>query len=523
MSLKSEVYGLLNHAKKLCQDCQGTEQLIDCFTKMQKRLDTPLRVAVVGVMKSGKSTFMNALMGADILRTGNLETTYTVSWFQYGDTPFLTVCFRNGEILEAPFEDLYKWSVREYEKENPKISDVKYLIIHYPSEILKTIEFIDTPGLNSVYGTDSGNTLDFLSVNSSKDTLYEASMADAVIYTFNRTVAGFDKDILDSFLSERNAISPINAIGIMTKVDTSGIWDIFSGKSPVESADAVISNMMEQAGVKNVLFSIFPVCAKAVEGYERLDAQDWRLLGTFAKLNSDKMADLLYDAEAFISGDSISETERNLADFGSIEKRKYLMDKIGQYGILTIVNCLREGKEKEDIRKVLSKECGILTVYDILLKHFGSRMFLIKTKYVFSYMKDIIKNVKKEAGANLQMRDICEQILEEIDGLMSSVQTLQELKALQMYYSGQITFQNKCEEEDFLRVTGEYGRSVEIRLGMEEGCSIMQLEQAAKEKVALWHEKAGDFMRSGAYVEMASILARSYEQMYYHLNALCGE
>ena len=94
---------------------------------------------------------------------------------------------------------------------------------------------------------------------------------------------------------------------------------------------------------------------------------------------------------------------------------------------------------------------------------------------------------------------------------------------LQLYYNGQLKFTDDREQEDFLRVTGEYGRSPEDRLGMPKGSTVALLEGAAREKVALWHGKASGFMLSGTYVEAASTLARSYEQMYYHLNALVEE
>ncbi len=85
-------------------------------------------------MKAGKSTFMNALMGADILCTGSLETTYTVCWFRYGEQPKLTICFRDGKEQEASISELERWSVRSYEKENPQINDVKYMSIAWRSK-----------------------------------------------------------------------------------------------------------------------------------------------------------------------------------------------------------------------------------------------------------------------------------------------------------------------------------------------------------------------------------------------------
>ncbi|MCO7137067.1 dynamin family protein [[Clostridium] leptum] len=519
MSLKSEVYSLLNNAQRLCRDCPEAAELSESLEEMRKRLEIPLRVAVVGIMKAGKSTFMNALMGADVLYTGDLETTYTVGWFQYAEHPSITVCFRNGEKIEAPFEDLEKWSVRAFEKENPRIHDVQYLIIHYPSEVLKQLEFIDTPGLNSVYGTDAQNTLDFLSIKGSEDTLYEASMADAVIYAFSRSTAGFDRDILTAFHSGGgNMSSPINSIGILTKVDASGIWDIFGEQSPVEAAQAVTSSIMTNADMKNLLFSVFPVCAKVMEGYTQLTAEDWKVLRIIAQVPPDDLIDLLYDAHQFAVG-----TEEEFQQLGDTDARKRLMNLIGQYGTLEIAHQLRAGKAQDQIGDILQEKCGVKAIREILLRHFGNRTFLIKSRYIFSRIRSLTQEIRKNLDKSSHLYHVCEQISEEIEGLMSSVQTLKELKILQMYYNGQIQFMDEEEKQDFLRVTGEYGRSAETRLGMPEGSSIAAMEQTAKEKAALWHGKSSGWMMPGSYVEAAATLARSYEQMYYHLNALNEE
>ena len=518
MSLKSEVYSLLNNASRLCRDCPEAGELLKTIDELRGRLESPLRVAVAGIMKAGKSTFMNALMGADILYTGELETTYTVGWFKYGESPSITVCFRDGTTLEAPFSDLGRWSVRAYEKENPRINDVKYLIIYYPSPVLKQLEFIDTPGLNSVYGTDAQNTMDFLALQGSEDTLYETSMADAVIYAFNRTVAGFDKDILDAFHSGGQSSSPINSLGILTKVDMGGVWDIFSGLTPVEAGKAVTDNVMKNPNVKGLLFSVFPVCAKVVEGYFGLKDEDWEALKLISKTPQEELEELLFDAATFADS-----TEPAYMALGTPKARRELIRQVGQYGILEIARQLREDKTREEIGEILQDKCGIRAVREILLSHFGNRTFLIKTRYIFNTIRSVIAQIRKNGASGRQMRGICEQLLENIDDLMSSVQTLKELKVLQLYYNGQLKFTDDREQEDFLRVTGEYGRSPEDRLGMPKGSTVAQLEGAAREKVALWHGKASGFMLSGTYVEAASTLARSYEQMYYHLNALVEE
>lgn len=515
MALREEVYGLLYDARQLCQGCREAEPLMEYLDKMRERLEEPLRVAVVGMMKAGKSTFMNALIGANILYTGSLETTYTVGWFRYGEKPALTICFRDGTTQQAPFEDLGKWSVRTYEKENPRINDVKYLIIYYPSEVLKHLEFIDTPGLNSVYGTDAQNTLDFLSIKGSEDTLHEASMADAVIYAFSRSAAGYDKEILDSFHQGSGNSSPINSIGILTKVDATGIWDIWSDLTPVQAARPVTEMVMSNPSMKRLLFSVYPVCAKVVEGYTQLDTADWEALQRLSTMEADCLPDLLFDAEQFTSS-----TDEEFEEIAIPRVRAHLMDTVGQYGILAIAGLLQQGSSKEQVEPELQKLCGVDSIRQMLLSHFGSRTFLIKTRYIFSYIRGVIDKTREENRSNRQLENICRKISEDMEDLMSSVQVLKELKVLQMYYNNQLALNDQEEVEDLLHVTGEYGRTVEARLGMPEGTTVAKLEEIAREKTALWHGKSSGWMMSGTYVEAAGILARSYEQMVYHLSAL---
>lgn len=520
MSLKSDVFGLLDNAQRLCLDCQDGKAFADSLKQLRARLESPLRVAVVGIMKAGKSTFLNALMGNDILYTGDLETTYTVCWFRYGKTPALTVCFRNGERLDAPFEDLQKWSVRTYEAENPRIHDVKYLVIHYPSEVLKTMEFIDTPGLNSIYGTDAQNTLDFLSIKGSENTLYEAGMADAVIYAFSHTAMGFDQNILQSFQNgASNGMSPINSVGILTKVDATGIWNILDEFTPLQTAEAVSDSVMKNAGMNRLMFTVLPVCAKVCEGFAKLETRDLDTLMKLVTVDSEELKDLLFDAELFATSE-----DGEYKKLGGAEDRARLMELLGQYGILEITRQLDDGKTLKEIEEQLQELCGIQAVRDLLLRHFGNRTFLIKTRFVFNYLRNQIAKIRRDGTSSSQLKSICGQLSENIDGLMASNQTLKELKALQMYYNGQLSFSDEEEKQDFLRITGEYGRSLEARLGVQNALSVTELARLAQHKISIWHERvANGWMVSGAYVEAASIIARSYEQIYYHLSALCEE
>lgn len=54
-------------------------------------------LAVVGKVSSGKSTFINALLGCkDLLPTGHDQTTCGVTYIEYGETPEVTITFGDG-------------------------------------------------------------------------------------------------------------------------------------------------------------------------------------------------------------------------------------------------------------------------------------------------------------------------------------------------------------------------------------------------------------------------------------------
>lgn len=505
-SLRTEVLGLLDDAQQLCAGVKEAEKLQTEIVAMRTRLDQPLRVAVVGAIKAGKSTFMNALMGKSIVSVDTLEATYTVCWFKYADEPSLSVHFRNGELRQEPFDKLGWWSERR--SGNPEIDEVKYLVINYPSEILKKIEFIDTPGLNSSYGTDSQNTLDFLAMRSSKETMDEASMADAVIYAFYRTLVGEDAGVLQTFSAGNTTNhSPLNSIGILTKADMmSDIFDWPDG-SPTKGAQAVIDSNMANPAVKKLLYTIFPVCAKAVEGCSMLNEKDWEALRVISSTEHSMLIDALSDANFFVTDDEYMA-------LGSTGVRKRLMDVLGQYGILELARQLHEGKTPEEAGDILAQRCGITDIKDVILSHFGNRTFIIKVEYVFNHLRSILDKYNRDPSTGQTLRNICGVINNRIDNIISDQQRIRELDVIRMYYNGRLRFRNESEKEDMLQITGEYGQNVEARLGAGIECSVSELKKIAVEKMRRWrYNHASSVMGDTDYNIAAGIIARSYEHV----------
>src|SRR5690242_19234819 len=67
-----------------------------------RRLNQPIRIALAGTLKAGKSTLVNALVGEDIAPTDATEATRIVTWFRNGPTPKVTANHRGGRRSNVP-------------------------------------------------------------------------------------------------------------------------------------------------------------------------------------------------------------------------------------------------------------------------------------------------------------------------------------------------------------------------------------------------------------------------------------
>ena len=120
--------------------------------------DSTLSVAVLGRFKAGKSSFLNHLIGRDVLPVGVVPVTSVVTEVAYGPTDGATVRFDDRRTVEVELQE-----VRQYvsEVENPlnrkhvaSVSARVSTLSDWPE-----LRFIDTPGLESAFAHNSEASL----------------------------------------------------------------------------------------------------------------------------------------------------------------------------------------------------------------------------------------------------------------------------------------------------------------------------------------------------------------------------
>ena len=105
-----------------------------------------LHLAVLGQMKRGKSSFINALLGAEILPTGVLPVTAVITEIKYGSVTCVTILRTTGQREEVGLGTLPSYITEAGNPGNKR--QVVSVEITYPSPFLESgIILIDTPGI----------------------------------------------------------------------------------------------------------------------------------------------------------------------------------------------------------------------------------------------------------------------------------------------------------------------------------------------------------------------------------------
>lgn len=154
-------------------------------------------VVVLGEFKRGKSTFINAMLGEELLPSYSTPTTQTINALMFDDVKQAEVVFNDGskEPGEASMDYLSKFTA-EGERSS---EDVNYIKIGYPSDLLMdNVILIDTPGVSDINEQRVQITYDFI------------PKADAIIFLLdaNSPLKGTEKDFIENHLM-RNGIKKV--------------------------------------------------------------------------------------------------------------------------------------------------------------------------------------------------------------------------------------------------------------------------------------------------------------------------
>ncbi|MDR1923935.1 MAG: dynamin family protein [Planctomycetaceae bacterium] len=328
--------------------------------------ESPFTVAVVGQMRVGKSSLLNALVGADLAVTGVNETTATVNWFKYAaeeNCDKFRVIWKNRPEEEFPRSEIHKWIGN-----STLAAETQQLEFFANAPFLKNAYIVDTPGTRAVIESHEETIQDFI-------TRLHGDKADAVIYVLMPIARQTDSELLKLF--EQNSripgAAPYNSLAVIHK------WETIEANDPHREVLSKVEIIRQN--LKDQIADAIPVSAPLGWAAEHFCLEPfWNTsfeLGCQPESIISKL--LLTDKyfESEIKDCSVSVERRNLI------RQNYRLPWASLKFIINRV-ALDKIKSPEQLQETILNISGIKQLREILNKRFFSRSKMIRQFSVLS-------------------------------------------------------------------------------------------------------------------------------------------
>ena len=293
--------------------------------RIGRRLNQPIRIALAGTLKSGKSTLVNALVGEDIAPTDATEATRIVTWFRHGPTPKVTANHRGGRRSNVPIarDPGDRGLTFDFARLDPV--DVVDLDVEWPAAELIDTTIIDTPGTSSLSRDVSERTLRLLVPDDG------VPRVDAVVFLL-RTLNAADIALLKQIGTlVGGSAGALGVIGVASRADEIGAGRI----DAMMSAKDVAKRFTGELDNTGICQAVVPVSGLLALTARTLRQSEFVALQKLAGVDAADLAKALLSADRFVREDSPLPVDA--------ATRASLLDRFGMFGIRISIAVLSAG------------------------------------------------------------------------------------------------------------------------------------------------------------------------------------
>ncbi|WP_299577633.1 dynamin family protein [uncultured Williamsia sp.] len=336
--------------------------LVDHANRIGATLFSPPRVVIVGRLKAGKSTLVNALIGAPVAETAALEATRLVAVYQDGapsraeavavDGTRHPITLTRGQTARMPIEE----------------ERIAYINRWLPSAAIRDLTLIDTPGLATLTTRNETATRRVL-IDGFEQTRTASVDADAAVFLFDSTPRADEL----AFLQEL-PLSPLNTLGVLSRADGFGEGALGS-RDPIEQAAEHAGRVATR--LAHAVSAVVPISGLMAQTSHTgaLSEQHARTLAALSALDAEELVD---------------ELDRD--DDGVIDARMRgeLLDLLGEYGILHGRMIARDGAAA--LNQWLSQRSGVPMLHQLMQSSLSEFAILNRARRVIAYVDQLAYN-----------------------------------------------------------------------------------------------------------------------------------
>jgi hypothetical protein len=470
-------------------------KIADLLRQQLDRLDEPLRIAIAGKVKAGKSTLLNALVGEEIAPTDAGECTRVVTWYRDGHAPKVVMYSHAGTPTLLPAHRRDGALVIDFQGTPPEQLD--RLVVDWPSQSLRAATLIDTPGIASASAQVARRTWAFLTPQD--DSVTEA---DAVIYLM-RHLHSTDAQFLESFRDQTVArASSINTIAVLSRADEVGggrVDGLFSAKT-------IAGRYRADPTLRELCQTVVPVAGLLAFAGRTLRQAEFAALAELARSPRSDVDELLLSTDHFLVPDGIAEAGApggpSEPDVLSLAARRGLLDRFGLFGIRLSTTLIRQGIETPtSLATELVRRSGLNELQEVLQKLFAQRRDLLKARSALLTLQRAL-----DGNADLGTAELTG----EVEGILASAHELAELRLLSALRSGEVDLpQAECAEAE--RLLGGEGVAPATRLGLSSDSDPAQVQRAVWTALEAWQRRAENPLSGRAAIQVCRAVVRSCE------------
>lgn len=227
--------------KKSLLDLLPESSQLKVLQELEEDLDQDYyTIMVVGEFKHGKSTFVNALLGSDIMPRDVTPTTATINAVFHSEMEELQILKTDGQVerRELSVEQLRQYTASA----DFNIDEIKYLKLFMDAPLLKNrVILIDTPGVNDLNQQRSDITFQFL------------PRADVIIFmtSMDAAMKQTEKTFIQEFLLKNGLDKIIFAANFMDRIEEEELDDT------IDYVERRIQTILDADQIK-----LFPMSAK---------------------------------------------------------------------------------------------------------------------------------------------------------------------------------------------------------------------------------------------------------------------
>ncbi|MFC5996040.1 dynamin family protein [Pseudonocardia hispaniensis] len=477
-SLSSTVRVLLRRTIDTYQD---SPQAVGWLRHHLSRFDEPLRVAIAGKVKAGKSTLLNALVGEQIAPTDAGECTRVVTWYQDARVPQVLMYPRNAPPRQLTIQRTS--GALSFDLHGTPTEEVDRLVVDWPSQNLRSMTLIDTPGIASLSADTAMRAHAFLTPQDSP------TQADAVIYLM-RHLHVSDMRFLESFFDQGVArATPVNTIAVLSRADEIGVGRL----DALTSARRIARRYRSDEKLRGLCQTVVAVAGLLAQTGRTMRQDEFGALTALTELPRADLDSMLLSVDRFVRMELISP---------DTDTRARLIDRFGLFGIRLGTTLIRQGiTDPSRIAEELVRRSGLDELRTVLANQFSERRDLLKARSALLAIEMVLQREPRPEAAPLAA---------EVERILAGAHEFVELRMLSSLRANAVKLPPEAME-DAERLLGGDGGSAAARLGLDPGADLEELRGAALAAVVRWKRRAESPLSSRATADAARVVVRSCE------------